>query len=225
MNGPDVCDVLLAKGIQHLYHANSVVTSDTFLRQGGLVSRGTAEENRWSQTEQYTDDTDKRYGVWRDIFLDSDDYHRRINNRNQYGPVVFVMESTILNGLPAGSAVYVTRSNPTKWSDGQNQDDRYYSTTGQLRAELMLGTFDQMVTIRIPGGILPFGQHLLEVILDNPAALRLDGTDAFSGSLTQLTTAAKHGHVKSPIRERSCNLGCKCVHTYKGRWNKFQDHF
>lgn len=225
MNGSDIYSVLLEKGIQHLYHANSVTTSDTFLRQGGLISRGTVEKNHWPQTAQYTDNIDKQYGVWHDVFLDSDDYHRRISNRNQYGPVVFVMESAILNGLPAKSAVYVTRSNPTKWSDGQNHDDRYYSTTDQLHAELVCGTFDQMITIRIPSGILPFGEYLREVILDNPASKRQDGTDAFSGSLAQLISAARHGRVKSPIRERTCNPSCRCVQTYQNRWHQFKACF
>lgn len=225
MNGPELYAVLQEKGIQRLYHANSVITSATFLRERGLVSRGTAEANQWPQTPQYTDDIDRKYGIWNDVFLDSDDYHRRIGNRNQYGPVVFVMDPSVLNELPAQSQVFVTRSNPTKWSDGQSHGERYYSTLDQLRAELVRGTFDQMLTIRIPGGVLTFAQRLLEVVLDNPARLRRDGSDAFETSMRELKAATAQGGVNAPIRGRTCNEGCKCLPGYQANWDRLQGYF
>lgn len=225
MNGPDVLAVLREKRIDRLYHANSVTTSVTFLRQGGLVSRGTAEGNSWPQTPQYTDDIDRRYGVWNDVFVDSDDYHRRISNRNQYGPVLFVVDSSILNHLPANSDVHVTKTNPTKWSNGQGYGDRYFGMQDELRRSLTLGTFDQMVTLRIPGGILPFGQSLIEVVLDNPAGCRVDGSDAFTASMGQLTAGEARSGVAAPIRARACNAGCRCVQMYQREWNRLRSHF
>ena len=44
MTGSDVYDVLQTKGVNILYHANTVTTSCTFLRIGGLASRGYVEE-------------------------------------------------------------------------------------------------------------------------------------------------------------------------------------
>src|SRR5438874_2367079 len=111
MNGQDVYAVLHAKNMNRLYHANSVTTSCSFLRRGGLLSRGYADDRGLPQTSQYTDNVDKRFGVWYDVFLDTDDYHRRISGRNMYGPVLFVMDSRALTQLPAGSDAFVTRSN------------------------------------------------------------------------------------------------------------------
>jgi hypothetical protein len=225
VNGPEVLVVLRERGIERLYHANSVSTSCTFLRQGGLVSRGTAEANRWPQTPQYTDDVDRRYGIWFDVFVDSDDYHRRISNRNQYGPVSFALDTQFLQELPAGSEVHVTRANPTKWAPNQAYGDRYYADQAELRANLVKGTFDQMITLRIPAGILPFGQRLSEVLLDNPVGQRAGGADAFAASMQDLTVAAAQGGVVAPIRPRECNFGCRCVQTYQREWNRLRSYF
>lgn len=225
MNGPEVLAVLQEKRIDRLYHANSVTTSNTFLSQGGLVSRGTAEGNRWAQTPQYTDDVDRRYGVWHDVFVDSDDYHRRISNRNQYGPVLFVISTDFLDHLPQGAEVRVTKANPTKWANGQSYGDRYFADQEQLRASLVLGTFDQMVTIRAPGGTLPFGRYLAEVVLDNPQGRLADGDDAFTVAMANLAAAAAASGVVAPIRARACNAGCRCVQTYQRDWNRLRTYF
>jgi hypothetical protein len=224
MNGPDVYAVLQAKGISRLYHANSVTTSRMFLQQGALVSRGSAEANRLPQTPQYTDNQDKAVGVWHDVFLDTDDFHRRISNANKYGPVLFVMDSRVLTALPAGSQVLVTRSNPSKWSAGQSQAQRYYGTAAELQAELTRGTMDQMITVRTPNGVLPFGQWLIEVVLDNPQAQRSDHTDAFNSSRQELAAAASGG-VSASINARTCNAWCKCAATYRGSWGKWVGYF
>lgn len=225
MNGQEVFEVLQAKGILRLYHANSVTTSCTFLRQGALVSRGYAEANRLPQTYQYTDEKDKKYNVWNDVFLDTDDYHRRISDQNKYGPVVFMMDSQILTALPSESHVLVTRSNPSDWLDSQTHDDRYFSTKQQLLAGLSLGTMSQMLTIRTPNSLLPFGRALIEVVLDNPQQQLANQSDAFTSSMTNLSTAASSGSVTAPLRSRNCNQGCKCVGTYQSKWHHLQQHF
>jgi hypothetical protein len=225
MNGPDVLAVLLAKGIPHVFHANSVLTSGAFLRQGGLLSRGYAEANNQPQTPQYTDAIDKRFGIWHDVFVDSDDYHRRIRNPNQYGPVVFEIDSQILNHLPAGSEVFVTRSNPTKWANGQSHGDRYFETSQQLSAALTKGTFDYMITIRTPNGMLPFGQHLIQVVLDDPSKQRADNTDVFASALAALQVMAQQSGVTAPLIKRTCNDGCKCAATYDSHWKHWRSYF
>lgn len=215
MNPSDVLSVLHLRDFAHLYHANSVLTSCTFLREGALVSRGYAEELRLPQTPQYTDDIDKRYGIWHDVFVDSDDYHRRIKDRNQYGPVAFVFSNDILANLPAGSEVFVTRFNPTKWASVAIEN-RYFRRLDELRNELSRGTFDHMVTIRTRSNLVPFGNSLLEVRLDNPQAQR-DGANVFATSLAALRAAAAEGCVGTPIIQQTCRDGCKCIATYRAR--------
>ena len=70
-------DILSDKGITSLHHANSVVTSCSFLKSGQLISRGTLERGNGIQTAQYSDSDDKRYDVWFDVFTDSVDIHKK----------------------------------------------------------------------------------------------------------------------------------------------------
>jgi len=64
MKPSDVYAVLKQSRVAHLYHANSVTTSCTFLEQGGLLSRGFVQKSGFSQTAQSSDDVDKKYGIW-----------------------------------------------------------------------------------------------------------------------------------------------------------------
>lgn len=59
---------LLEKGVEEIYHANSVLTSCEFLRHGALLSRGSIEALKLRQTPQKSDLIDKRYHIWNDIF-------------------------------------------------------------------------------------------------------------------------------------------------------------
>src|SRR5437879_6502931 len=103
MKGSDVYGVLKEVGATHLYHANSITTSCTFLEQGGLMSRGLVEGRGLEQTKQLSDRIDKKYGIWHSIFLDHIDIHHRANGLNLYGPVLFVLDLEILLGLPEGT--------------------------------------------------------------------------------------------------------------------------
>ncbi len=51
MKGTEVFDVLKDIGATLLHHANSVMTSNTFLEQGGLASRGMLCPGRWDPAE------------------------------------------------------------------------------------------------------------------------------------------------------------------------------
>ena len=69
MTNADIKQVLLDHNVHHLYHTNTVETSLSFLKNGGLLSRGLCEEMGLPQTPQITDDTDRRDGIYFDIFL------------------------------------------------------------------------------------------------------------------------------------------------------------
>jgi hypothetical protein len=69
MTGNEVYDILVERGVTHLHHANSVRTSLSQLRLGGLASRALVESNKLAQTSQITDTEDREYGIWGDVFV------------------------------------------------------------------------------------------------------------------------------------------------------------
>src|SRR5690348_7841844 len=140
LNPRDVLEVLRQKGVQRFYHANTVRSSLTFLQAGGLLSRGTVEDCGLDQTPQSTDDLDKRFGIWHDIFIDGVDIHSRSSNCNAYGPVLFELNLRLFesDALPA---LWITRDNPCRWEDGDSDQERYYLSVDEFQAEYNFGDF------------------------------------------------------------------------------------
>lgn len=217
MQGRDVYDVLLAKGATHLFHANSVTTSCTFLEQGGLASRAYVEEQGLAQTPQDSDEKDKKYGVWDCIFLDHVDIHDRAQRANVYGPVLFRLDLDVLLTLPGGSDVLVTKSNPLYWMDGQAEADRYYLTPDEVRANLMYGNFDKMIVIRTPSKTLAFPNGRANIILDDPQQKVTSGEDAHLNAVGRLVEAGKRGGTSIGFTSRVCRAGCRCLAEYAGK--------
>jgi len=104
----------------------------TFLRLGGLASREHVERQGLVQTPQFTDDIDRHFGIWNDVFTDSVDIHARIRNRNQYGPVVFVLEARMLATLPAAIDVLITEPSD-KMGQRQEHGSRYFTTAADFQ--------------------------------------------------------------------------------------------
>lgn len=199
-------------GVNYLYHSNSVQTACTFLRCSGLLSRGAVEEKGLKQTWQKSDDTDKEFGVWYDIFLDDCDIHHRTKKINYYGPVLFVFNLAILqrSNLPN---VRVTKSNPQSWDEHQIEGDRYFVDLQEIENYYSYGTFAQMLTFRQTKDILLFEDYLEEVILDDPCR-EINGQDAFSQALQALKEAATIGQVNVEINKRKCSSDCECNIVY-----------
>jgi len=214
MKGSDVYMILMQKGIDHLHHANTVTTSFSFLKTGGLVSRGHAVKHGLPQTPQTSDALDQHFGIWDDIFTDTVDIHARAKQRNYYGPVLFVLDPTLLLSLPPGSDVLVTKKNPTKWVDGEQASDRYYQTPAELSMFLSRGTFDQMVIIRTLSGHLPFAGKSVEIVLDNPQGKLRNGSDAYVTAEAKLRSTASASGISATISQRNCIPNCKCVGQY-----------
>jgi hypothetical protein len=215
MRGPDVGRVLRAKGITRLHHANTVATSCTFLQLGGLASRGHVADRGLPQTPQYTDNVDQKFGIWYDVFTDTVDIHDRASQRNQYGPVLFVVDVGILNDLPAQSEVFVTKKNPTKWIDGEPQEARFFANPGELKLSLVKGTFDQIVVIKTQKGILPFRERDVQIVLDDPQRTLSNGTPAFTHGSARLRAAVGGSGLRVTITKRTCIDGCRCLGEYQ----------
>ncbi|MGG2197370.1 hypothetical protein [Paenibacillus validus] len=220
LNPIAVYDYLTSIGITHLYHANTVKTSCTFLRTGGLLSRGAVEHFGLVQTPQSSDEIDKRYNVWNDIFLDSVDLHGgRFPRQNLYGPVLFKIKLNVLRH-PTLPELWVTKDNPTRWYDGQVDSERYMNGIEEFKTLYANGSYKEMITIRNTYGFLPFDSYLEEIILDDPQ-LRIvsDGRVFFDEAAHALKDAMKSCsyNLDNVTRTRRiCNIGCYCRENYKG---------
>lgn len=82
INPKRVYQILVGKKIEYLYHANTVLTSLTFIQQKALLSRNFIEREQLIQTEQKSDQEDKKYNVWDDVFLDGLDLHKKYRRAN-----------------------------------------------------------------------------------------------------------------------------------------------
>ena len=131
----EVLDLLKEKNIDFLFHANTVATACTFIEQGGLLSRGAVEDSGLLQTPQMSDELDKKYNVWNDIFFDSIDLHKKFKRQNYYGPVLFKFDVNIL-ASPNMPELWITRDNPTRWNYKQTDSDRYFQSLEELEESL-----------------------------------------------------------------------------------------
>ena len=208
-----VFDVLAAAGVHHLHHANSVATACQFIRQQALLSRGTVERLGIAQTPQSSDNIDKRYGIWFDVFLDSVDIHQRARRANVYGPVLFVLDAELIKRTYTGR-LWVTKLNPTDWQ-GKLDRERWFQGKTDLEENLVRGRFEQMVLARHCGGELPFKRYLTKILLDDPERETPDGTDLYSMAVGALHLAMEDAGIDVPLEKRVCRPGCQCL-TYWG---------
>lgn len=207
-----VFEILKNKKVTELYHANTVLTACTFLQKGMILSRGNVEREKLFQTSQSSDAVDKKYGIWFDAFVDSVDIHARAKKRNVYGPVLFVIDSEIIEKTYTGK-IWVSKLNPTKWADTK-KDQRWFSSIDDLSENFVKGRFDQMILFRHSGGALPIKNYLKKIILDDPRYEGSDKMDVFSSARGALQLAMTLGGIDVPIVKRKCETSCKCENEY-----------
>jgi hypothetical protein len=217
MPSKHVFEALRAKRVTRLHHANSVATACQFIRSRSLLSRGTVQRMGLIQTPQDTDETDRRYSLWFDVFLDSVDIHDRAHRANVYGPVLFVFDAAILDRNHTGR-IWVTKANPTKWA-GKPDTDRWFQGRDDLRQHFVKGEFDQMIVLRHCGGAIGFGDHLTRIVLDDPNSQTDDDVDFYSMAVGAIRLAMRDAGIDLPIEKRTCAARCTC-RTY---WNADQD--
>ena len=209
-----VFSVLKEKGVDELYHANSVATACQFIRSRSLISRGTVELLGITQTPQASDDLDRRYGVWLDVFMDSVDIHHRARRANVYGPVLFVLDTRTIERTYAGR-LRVTKLNPTKWAEKSDRQ-RWFWDREDLEKNFVVGCFDQMIIARRCGAELQFKRYLKKTVLDDPNAQPEDDVDLYSMGVSALRLAMEDTGLDVPIERRKCRPGCRC----EGDWGE-----
>ena len=210
MNSSEVKQVLREKGVKYLYHANSVLTSISYLENGGLMSREYVEECDYPQTPQVTDDTDKEFEIYNDIFLDSVDVHALSKNVNFYGPVLFVYSIDVLDEV-SDYDICVTRTNAIYWSEKNTPaNERYYNNINELKRGFTKGNFGQSITIRNISRPLSF-RHLAKVILEDPGE---DNQDYLNRAFDRLNSLLDSVGKEDILEIRQCENDCRCLGTY-----------
>jgi hypothetical protein len=212
MTAQEIYEALVARGVTRIFHANSVKTSVSQLRLGGLASRQRVEHTGLPQTNQYTDNLDRQLGIWNDIFLDTVDIHSQISDRNKYGPVLLEMSVEMLRNLPASSRVLITRSNPSKWQVGASEADCYFLHKSELDKGFVVGNFDHMLVIRTPTGLIPFANFLQRITLDEPRLINGESSEHVTGKAALLSAAATND-IQVNIVRRNCT-NCSCITSY-----------
>jgi hypothetical protein len=209
-----VREVFLENNIQFIYHANTVLSSCHFIRRKALISRGTMERLGLKQTSQYSDELDKLYSIWFDIFADSVDIHDRGSKENSYGPVLFVFDVSLINKANTGN-IWVTKINPTEWK-GVLRENRWFQSKKDFEVNFVYAEFCQMIVFRHCGGELPFKHYLKEIILDDPCLRdKSEDADYYSVAYGALRSALVDAGLDVPIRKRECNDNCNCFRNYK----------
>ncbi|SDZ30718.1 hypothetical protein SAMN05444506_11477 [Pseudomonas syringae] len=209
MQAKEVYEVAQEKGIKHIYHANSLTTSISFLKLNSLASRKHVANSGLAQTSQYTDNSDKDLNVWDDIFLDTVDIHKRASSRNHYGPILFTFS---LEAILSATGALVTKTNPSKWKTSTKIQDRYFTNIRELESEWDVGNFDQMITLQISSGSIPLEKNLLRILIDDPATGEAPSREFIRAQETILKFTDR------PIIRRQCNSSCKCKKDYQESW-------
>ncbi len=94
-----------------LYHANSVATVLSYIKNQKMYSRQYGDTfHREEQTGQWSDEIDKRYGIYNDIFFDNCDCRLVANAQSVYGPITLVLDEKILKDEK--NHIRITKSNP-----------------------------------------------------------------------------------------------------------------
>lgn len=166
-------DVLNEKGINSFFHANTVTTSITFIKNRALLSRAYVESNKLKQTPQKSDNEDKKYNVWDDVFLDALDLHKKYKRANYYGPILFIMKLELLLS-PSVKNVLVAKTNPMYWKSYHTMNDKYYSNLEDIKNDYLSGRrLDSqiMFTFRNPEQSLKLNKFLKGVLVDKPSFL------------------------------------------------------
>jgi len=223
VQGPDIFRVLKQIGATRLYHANSVITSRTFLEQGGLLSRGFVENHGLKQTAQLSDESDKKNGIWHHIFLDHVDIHERASERNRYGPVLFQFDLKILLGLVAGTEILVTKKNPLHWNKSYPDSERWFRRKDELARRISFGDFGKMLVIKTASEKLDFPNGRALIILDDPHRKLSSGENAYTHAKNRLT--APGSPVKMIIEPRKCQAGCNCAREYSEDTDEYIDTY
>ena len=221
MKASDVKQVLKRKNRRYLYHANSVITSLTFLRNGGLMSREIVEKSHLPQSPQITDDDDKKFHIYNDIFFDSMDLHKRFANLNHYGPVLFVYSIDVLDLLD-DYEIQVTKNNPKNWPETIAEEDKYHRDAKDWESHFFEGDFGKHITVKNISEPIGF-EHLKTILLDDPGSDE-DRKKCFDEAVEAISAELVKIKQDGILKIRKCPPRCKCKESYQSKRLGYTKH-
>lgn len=224
----EVYGILREKGLQYLYHANTVATALTFIKQNALLSRHYVEANNLVQTWQKSDAADKVHDVWNHVFLDGEDLHIRYSKENNYGPITFRMKLELLNS-PDLEHVYITKSNPWYWKDNTPLEKKFYSDIEELKRDYLTGRkLDSqiMFTFKDASKSIALNKYLIAIGIDRPHILinvRSGGQKNVGEytyeKITKTLNDSGLGDIPVGFRHESGKRYCRCNFNYTFFYN------
>ncbi|MBH8567555.1 hypothetical protein KB206_01570 [Microvirga sp. STS02] len=223
LKSTEVLRILRAQNVDALYHANTVSTCGTFLRDGHLLARGIVHERGLDQTDQKSDKIDRELGIWYDIFFDAVDIHVQSGRRSYYGPVMMKFDLSLLeqDWLPK---VWVAKSNPIDWKADTPEEKRWFISIKELETSYSKTNFGHHIVLRNIGGSIRLNPYLKEIVLDNPhrtmeITQQRYTLDLVSSSIGAMRASARAGKLLNKGLDtviRQCLGSCKCASLYKG---------
>jgi hypothetical protein len=223
LNKHELYEILTAKGVQNLYHANTVATSITYLTQKSLLSRKYVEANSLLQTTQYSDTKDKKFNIWDDIFLDAMDIHTEFKRPNKYGPFLFSFSTELLKSDYV-KTVRITKKNPVHWNSMQSEKDWYYSDLNEFNNQYKKGNKSRdvgsMIILKDVDGKFPLLPFLNRLILDNPNLIvnyrneKTHLTNILTEKILQVISENGFKNIPRELRHQHNLLNCNCWFKY-----------
>lgn len=203
---------LMEKGIINFFHANTLSTALTFIKNNGLMSRGLVEEHNLYQSVQSSDEIDKRFDVWHDIFIDTIDLHGFFPRQNYYGPILFKFNIDFL--LKDKYDIWITKNNPIYWKEDDLMKDKYFQNIDDLKENW--DKFDRqkkMFTIKnisIPS----LFENLEKIIIDDPNVKIMDDIVLIDKVIEELKIVLESNNLlKGKFEIRTCT-SCYCKSNY-----------
>ena len=209
MTNTQIKQLLLSRDVFYLYHTNTVATSLSFLKSGGLLSRGLCNDLRLPQTEQYTDKLDQDYDIFYDIFFDSIEIQRR-TGISYYGPVLFKYRIDVLDIVNEGD-IRVSKINPQKWRNTSSENERYFNDYDTLAFCYNPDDFGQHIMLKNQTKPLPF-DFLEKIVLSNP---QQDDNSLFESAKAAIEGVLDDEWMDIPLIIRDYNYNNRFFETYK----------
>lgn len=213
LNNLELYKLLKEKDISSFFHANTLTTSLTYIENKGLMSRGLVEKKGLNQTVQNSDDIDKKFDVWNDIFIDIVDLHGHFPRQNLYGPILFKFNIEFLKDDKFD--IYVTKNNPIYWKESDTDEDKYFQSVEELRTKWDEYAIQRkMFTIKNTSAPILF-EYLKEIILDDPRVQVKKESIVFSEKLTEELEKVIDKNIipKDLFKWRQCSA-CFCRDNY-----------
>lgn len=211
--------LLQSKGVRQFYHANTVKTALTYIQHGALLSRSYVERNQLLQTDQDSDNIDKKFNIWDTVFMDGKDLHNLFGRRNLYGPILFEMRLEVLLEID-WKGIAVTKENPSYWREGPLYFEKLTEIEEKYNKGNKLQDGKTMFLFNSPEKSIKLDQFCNKILIDDPFKnfKAHDGSvksigDAIQNRIDNALGKANLSNIKTELRHNN-RIPCSCRNEY-----------